>query len=271
MPRVKLDDILEMYYEDDDYTDPWRTPETVVLHHGNAKNSRLWYAWVPLLARQYRVIRLDARGFGQSTVPPQGYPWSLSGFATDLLHLLDHLKLEKAHLIGETIGGTIALQFAYEHPERLHTVTTCTSPYKFAGVPTYQQYYKLVQEEGVEGWVRKTADRRLEPGRSDPAHHQWYVEQMTQTSQQVVLETLAYLSTQDLTPILPQIQTPALILVGQNSAMNTPDRAQNMAKLLPNGCLVEIPGGTGYVQHSAPEQCVAAWREFVGQLSHAQK
>jgi pimeloyl-ACP methyl ester carboxylesterase len=93
---------------------------------------------------------------------------------------------------------------------------------------------------------------------------------MTQTSQQVVLETLAYLSTQDLTPILPHIQTPALILVGQNSAMNTPDRAQNMAKQLPNGHLVEIPGGTGYVQHSAPEQCIAAWREFVGQLSHAQ-
>ena len=64
MPTAKLDETLEMYYEDDDYTDPWRAPETVVLHHGNAKSSRLWYAWVPLLARQYRVVRLDARGFG---------------------------------------------------------------------------------------------------------------------------------------------------------------------------------------------------------------
>ena len=58
MPRVTLDQTLEMYYEDDDYTDPWREPEAVVLHHGNAKNSFLWYAWVPLLARQYRVVRL---------------------------------------------------------------------------------------------------------------------------------------------------------------------------------------------------------------------
>ena len=56
MPRVTLDQTLEMYYEDDDYTDPWREPEAVVLHHGNAKNSFLWYAWVPLLARQYRVV-----------------------------------------------------------------------------------------------------------------------------------------------------------------------------------------------------------------------
>ena len=152
MPTVQLDSTLEMYYEDDDYTDPWRTPETVVLHHGNAKSSRLWYAWVPLLARQYRVIRLDARGFGRSSVPPEGYDWSLSNFATDLQALLDHLGIDKAHLIGETVGGTISLKFAHEHPERLHSLTVCTSPYKFAGVSTYQEYYKLVQEEGVAGW-----------------------------------------------------------------------------------------------------------------------
>ena len=51
MPFAKIDDTLEMYYEDDDFSDPWRHPETVVLHHGNAKNTKLWYAWVPLLAR----------------------------------------------------------------------------------------------------------------------------------------------------------------------------------------------------------------------------
>ncbi len=149
MPTVKLDDTLEMYYKDDDYADPWRSRETVALHHGNAKNGRLWYAWVPLLARQYRVVRLDARGFGRSTVPPPGYDWSLSGFATDLLRLLDYLELDQVHLIGETVGGTIALQFAYEHPERLHTVTTCTSPYKFVGEPQYLENYDLIKNEGI--------------------------------------------------------------------------------------------------------------------------
>ena len=267
MPTVKLDETLEMYYEDDHFTDPWRTPETVVLHHGNAKSSRLWYAWVPLLARQYRVIRVDARGFGRSTVPAPGYDWSLSGFATDLEHLLNYLGLDKVHLIGETIGGTIALQFAYEHPQRLQTVAACTSPYKFVGVPSYRESYDLVEKSGVEGWVRSTADRRLEPGHSDPAHHEWYAQQMIQTSKHVVMETLAYLSNQDLSPILPQIKTPSLVLVGQNSTMNTSDRAQGMAQLLPNSTLAEISGGTGYIQHSAPEQCVAAWREFVGGLS----
>lgn len=270
MPVAELRDGLQMYYEDDDYTDPWREPETVVLHHGNAKSSRLWYAWVPLLSRQYRVVRVDARGFGRSNVPPSGYDWSLSGFSSDLLDLLDLLELDKVHLVGETIGGTIGLQFAYEHPDRLHTLTACTSPYNFAGVSTYREYYQLVQEVGVEGWVRQTADRRIEPGHGDPAHHQWYAQQMMQTSQQVVLETLAYLATQDLTPILPQISTPTLVLVGRDSSMNTPDRARSMAELLTNGRLVEIAGGTGYIQHSDPPSCVAAWQEFIGLLSHRQ-
>ena len=267
MPTAKLDESLEMYYEDDDYTDPWRNPETVVLHHGNAKSSRLWYAWVPLLARQYRVVRLDARGFGRSSLPPEGYQWSLSNFSTDLLCLLDKLGLEKIHLVGETVGGTISLQFAHEHPDRLHSLTVCTSPYKFAGVATYQDYYRLVQDEGVAAWAKKTGERRIDPS-ADPAHHQWYIDQMSQTSQRVVLETLAYLATQDLSGILPSIQTPTLILVAENSAGNTPDRTQGMASLLPNSTLVEIPGTSGYVQHSAPDQCVAAWREFIGRLSH---
>jgi pimeloyl-ACP methyl ester carboxylesterase len=92
---------------------------------------------------------------------------------------------------------------------------------------------------------------------------------MSQTSQQVVMETLAYLSTVDLTPLLPQITTPALVMVGELSAMNTPDRAQRMVELLRHGTLVQVPGASGYVQHSAPAQCVAIWRDFVKTFSPA--
>jgi len=266
MPHARIDYSLNMYYEDDDFTDPWRESETVVLHHGNAKNARLWYAWVPLLTRQYRVIRLDARGFGRSTVPPEGYRWSLSRFAADLRGLLDYLELDRVHLIGETVGGTISLQFASEHPDRLRSVTTCTSPYKFAGVPSYLESYNKVRDEGVEAWVRHTSERRLESGQSDSAHQEWYINQMAQTPARVVMETLDYLSRQDLSTVLPRIQTPALVLASEQNALENPDRTTGMASLLPNGRLRVIPGTSGYVQHSAPERCVQAWREFVGSL-----
>ena len=101
-----------MYYEDDNFNDRWAKAETVILYHGNAKSSRFWYEWVPLLARDFRVIRIDARGFGRSTVPEPGYNWPLAGFADDLANLMDALDIRNAHLIGESVGGTIGLQFA---------------------------------------------------------------------------------------------------------------------------------------------------------------
>src|SRR2546428_7834047 len=85
---------LRLYYEDDDFTDPWAASETVILHHGNAKNSQLWYAWVPLLAGEYRVIRLDARGVCKSSIPEPCHPWSLEGIAPDVLHLIDYLQID---------------------------------------------------------------------------------------------------------------------------------------------------------------------------------
>ena len=262
MPYARIDYSLDLYYDDDDFTDPWRRSETVVLHHGNAKNARLWYAWVPLLARQYRVIRLDARGFGRSTVPPEGYRWSLSRFAADLRGLLDHLGLRRVHLIGETVGGAIAMQFAGEYPDRLLSVTACTSPYKFAGNPAYLESRDLVRDQGVEVWARQSAGRRLDPDHSDPGHQEWYISQMSQTPARVVAETLDYLSRQDLTSLLPKIQTPALILTSETHAQENPDRAEGMASLLPNARLRVIPGTTGYIQHSAPRQCVQAWQQF---------
>ena len=69
-------------------------------------------------------------------------------------------------------------------------------------------------------------------------------------------------------PILPQIQTPTLILVAEDSVANDPSRTEGMARLMPNARLIEIPGASGYVQHSAPVKCVTAWQEFVGRISH---
>jgi hypothetical protein len=55
MPIAQLPGNLRLYYEDDNFTDPWAPSETVILHHGNAKNSQLWYAWVPRLVLRFRI------------------------------------------------------------------------------------------------------------------------------------------------------------------------------------------------------------------------
>jgi pimeloyl-ACP methyl ester carboxylesterase len=266
MPFADLPGDLRMHYEDDDFTAPWSKAETVIMHHGQGKNGKLLYGWVPPLAADFRVIRVDARGFGQSSVPEPGYGWSLDGFAEDVRNLMDYLEIDKTHIIGETIGGTIALQFAQRFPERLHTVTTCTSPFNFRGVQTYVDYYNLVKDKGVEAWVRETSHVRLVPGRSDPGHREWYMQEMSRTSQHVVLETLAYLATVDLTPVLPAITMPALAIAGEHSGVYL-ERAKSLVQLMPNCRLAEVAGVGGFAQHEAPAECAAIWKDFVRQLA----
>ena len=67
MPIFKVTSDLDMFYRIDDFADPWRSHETVLMLHGNAESSSAWFAWVPTLAREYRVVRPDMRGFGDST------------------------------------------------------------------------------------------------------------------------------------------------------------------------------------------------------------
>jgi pimeloyl-ACP methyl ester carboxylesterase len=90
---------------------------------------------------------------------------------------------------------------------------------------------------------------------------------MGQTEQRVVLETLAYLATQDLSDLLPQIKIPTLVLASEQNAKDNPDRTTLFAEKLSNGRLTTIAGTSGYVQHSAPEECVLAWRQFLGEIS----
>jgi 3-oxoadipate enol-lactonase len=256
VPFADLPGDIRLHYEDDDFTDPWQPAEVVILQHGQAKSARLWYAWVPSLARDYRVIRVDSRGFGLSPPPPPGYEYSMESLGDDVVHLMDHLAIDKAHVIGDTVGGAIALSLTYRHAERVHTVTCCQSTYKLRGVGYYMGYHDFVRDNGVEAWVRS----------QHAAHNpqdEWIVREMSKTSVQAVLGSLRGFSNVDLTDILPLINTPALVIQGDADKMRL-ERAAQMAALLPNGHLAIIPGLSRATQ-VAPQQSVAVWKDFVQQ------
>ena len=88
MPSIQISPGHEMHYDVDDFTDPWGTPSTVLLLHGNAESGAAWYGWVPRLARQLRVVRPDMRGFGRSTPMPRDFAWSLDVVIGDYLRLM---------------------------------------------------------------------------------------------------------------------------------------------------------------------------------------
>lgn len=109
---------------------------TVVLIHGATTSLRLWDEQVPpLMKAGFRVIRYDVRGHGRSLVPPSGY--SFPTYAADLTDLLDRLNVDRpitealgvdqVHLVGLSMGGGIALQWALLHPERTRSLVLVDS------------------------------------------------------------------------------------------------------------------------------------------------
>ncbi len=86
----------------------------VLFIHAGIADSRMWEPQARAFARHFDMVRPDLRGFGDTALPPAPY----SGIA-DLLALLDHLHIDRAHVVGCSMGGTVALDLALEHPQRV--------------------------------------------------------------------------------------------------------------------------------------------------------
>lgn len=118
MPKVRINNISQ-YYEADG------TGRPLVLIHGHTLNLRMWDSQVPSLVRDHRVIRYDVRGHGRSESPPTGYAYPL--YAEDLAALLTYVELERAAIVGMSMGGAIALEFALRYPERVEALVLVSS------------------------------------------------------------------------------------------------------------------------------------------------
>src|SRR5690349_12659867 len=86
----------------------------VIFLHAGVADYRMWGPQMPVFSKHFDVIAPDLRGFGKSELPPG--TWSP---VSDLLGLIDELGLKPAHIVGCSIGGGIAIDFALEHPERV--------------------------------------------------------------------------------------------------------------------------------------------------------
>jgi len=126
--RAVKDDYKEdLFYREDWLGEPWRKPEPVVLIHGNDESSVEWYAWVPLMAQEYLLIRPDLPGLGHSNVP-RGFEYSLANLATFVTQLMDRAGVESAHIVGAKTGGAVAMRFAADYPKRTRALVVVGGP-----------------------------------------------------------------------------------------------------------------------------------------------
>ncbi len=120
MPTVSTNGITT-YYEIDEGPGP-AAGEPLVLLHGFTGSISQWHDVRPMLATEHRLISYDLRGHGHSDAPDDLSGYTMETYAADLHALLDILGVTRAHILGSSFGGMVALEFAMRYPQRVRTL-----------------------------------------------------------------------------------------------------------------------------------------------------
>ena len=250
-----------MHYRLDDYTDPWRKPEAVLMVHGNHEGGAAWYGWVPQLARQYKVVRPDTRGFADSTPMPRAFPWSMDLVIDDFVQLMNSLGFARFHLVGAKIGGTIARAFAARRPDRVRTLTVVGSP-EPRRPDGRDKLLKAIEEQGIEARARSGMAARLGPT-FPPEAVEWWVKFMGRTQMSSVLGFTGAINFTDISADIPKIRCPLLVITTEGSNLASVEETRAWQRQVPNSELLVLPGDSYHIAATDPDRCAAATLEFI--------
>lgn len=260
---------------DNNFTDPWKSHETILIQHGFGRHGGFWYHWIPYLARRYRVIRRDARGHGLSSYPQAGdnYDYSAETIVSEIVDTLDQLSLSKVHFLGESTSGIVGQMLAAKHPDRLSSLITCSSP---AFLPEaalslfafgHSSWPAACRALGSRGWAEALSKVPGTVTFPDPAYVLWWIEQVSISSGEGLAGYAEFLSRADARPYLKAIPIPTLILAPGRSAATTVDEQRAIAAHIPNSQLVVVDGQGHEIYVDKAEECQEAVTLFLSSLS----
>jgi pimeloyl-ACP methyl ester carboxylesterase len=238
----------------------------VVLLHGFPLNSILWHEQQKDLSDRYRVITPDLRGHGASPAPPGVY--EMATLARDVLALLDSLQIEKAAILGHSMGGYAALAAWSLASERFLSLGLIAS-HAWADTDEGRQgrlmLAQKVATEGSQAAAAAMLPRLFAHGRpeGDPLVEQ-VRQMMLATSRAAIIGSLNGMAVRlDLSASLKSIAVPTLVLAGGNDQIIPRARAEEMAALLPKATLAFIENAGHLPMLEQPAASTAAIRAFL--------
>jgi len=198
-------------YYIDDFTDPWANAPTLLLLHAAMGSARRYYAWVPHLARDYRVVRMDLRGHGASEVPPASEPLTLERLVTDVIELLDHLGVAAPDIVGNSAGGYLAQQLAMTRPERVRSLMLfgSTPGLKNSQAPSW---IPQIEAKGLRGFLAETIRDRFPPD-ADAAHVEWFLDEAAKNDPAYIGRFVSLMASYDWSGEVGRIKCPTLVVV----------------------------------------------------------
>lgn len=233
----------------------------LVLLPGHTLDSTLWTPNLAALEPAFTLLRLDLRGYGKSSFPKEN-----SSHAEDVLAVLDYLDLERAHLLGLSLGGNVALDVAYRAPHRTARVVLAAPSLKGFALPldfttSLERLGILARTQGVEA-----------------AHAAWRAHPLFASTPTAVLEGLAggYTGEHWLRTLPPstwidagvfntleRIEAPTRVLIGEHDLPHNLEIARMLTQRLPHGLLEVIAGAGHLLNVDQPERFALAVLEHL--------
>jgi 3-oxoadipate enol-lactonase len=256
---------IELYYEEHGSGDP------LLLIMGLAADSQAWMFQIPDFAAKYRTVVFDNRGVGRSAKPSGAY--SIHQMADDAEGLLAHLGIERAHVVGVSMGGMIAQELALRHPQRVRSlVLACTYPEPDEKVE--QQRLFTVSQLG--GSIGDGGNVQIDLSTINPM---MFMQQLLPTvfnqdfimrelpklmqifsgalqygfSLEAILGQVSAVMGHRSRDRLHQIGVPTMVITGDADLLISPANSDVLAAEIPGARLVKVPGGSHGFNFETPD------------------
>lgn len=268
---------IDIFYQDDDFSDPWKPHDTVFIQHGFGRNGNMFFGWVPWLARDFRVIRMDFRGMGRSGDPGPDYRFSVGDFLADFTGLLDALKIDRVHYIGESLGGVIGAAAAGTHPNRFKSLTLISTMVQVGRESTvamssfgYPTWADALRSLGNKAWWYKLRSATGELT-GDAAEDEWFANEFARTPVHVTCALSEFAPTASVEPLLGNISAPTLLLT-PGSSFHTPREQQDlMLRKIPDARQKIYHDGKHSDYYLRPDLLAQDTLEFIRSVNAKQK
>ena len=262
MPYAQVNG-LDLFYYDDDFTNPWEPAEVILINHYGSGDSTLYNKWAGALAGKYRVIRWDRPGYGRSQVPGYDYTLTTQSFIEDIAGFMDALGLEKIHYIGDKASTAAGLAFAAAYPERVLSLTLAICV--LSAQPIRQLFIDAADGVIAKGsWINafeSKADSRDLPSKTNALADLYYKETQARIPAHVQAAAFRCVADPsfDVRSVLKDIQAPTLLLspdVYVEGPSLTPRAEQEMISQTIPLCEQRIlPGSTPHFPFTDGEWC----------------
>jgi 3-oxoadipate enol-lactonase len=242
---------------------------SVALINSLGTDLRIWDPISSRLSSRYHVIRYDKRGHGLSDCP-EG-PYRLSDFADDLDLLRQHLQIVSMVLVGISIGGQIAMEYALRYPQSVSALILCNTAARVGSEELWSDRIDFVRRVGMAGAAAEIIPIWFTDSyHSDfPAQHRGYLNMLARTPTEGYAASCAALRDGDLTERVGNIQAKSLVLAGREDKATPPEQGRALAEALPNARFEMVEGAGHLSCIEQPDLLAQKIEVFLEELDNA--